>query len=61
MFTMAGGKPAEHSDTGGVDRESLEDDGCPQVPRQLRPTVHLQISASPIMGMEPGQSSSQLL
>ena len=32
---MARGNPAEHSDTGGVDRGSSEDDGCPQVPRQL--------------------------
>ena len=61
VFTMAGGKPAEHSDTGGVDRGSSEDDGHPQVPRQLRPTVHLWISTSHIMGMDPSQSSSQLL
>ena len=39
---------------------SSEDDGHPQVPRQLQPTVHLWISASPIMGMDPSQSSSQL-
>ena len=58
---MVGGKPAEHSDTSGVDRGSSEDDGRPQVPRQLWPTVHLRISASPITGTDPGQSSSWLL
>ena len=61
VFTMVGGKPAEHSDTGGVDRGSSEDDGRPQMPRQLWPTVHLRISASPITGTDPGQSSSRLL
>ena len=55
-----GGKPAEHSDTGGVDRGSSEDDWHPQVPRQLWPTVHLQISASPITGTDPSQSCSRL-
>ena len=60
MFTMVGGRPAEHGNTGGVDRGSSEDDGRPQVPRHLWPTVHLRISTSPITGMDPGQSSSQL-
>ena len=49
------GKPAEHSDRG-----PSEDDGRPQVPRQLWPTVHLRISASPITGTDPSQSSSRL-
>ena len=41
VFTMVGSEPAEHDDTSGVDRESSEDDGCPQVPRHLQSTVYL--------------------
>ena len=41
MFTMMGSEHAEHDDTGGVDGESSEDDGCPQVPRHLQSAVHL--------------------